>query len=384
MKKSFESLVGTAGRPASVAELEAELSALWRSAAEDPETRHAVLRSCALTLVVYVEDEAAGREVNDLISEVMRENPCRAIVVTAERDAAPAGLSARISARCTFPAAGEKEICCEQVMITARGEAIAGLDHVVIPLMVPGLPVYLWWRAGRFSPPPSLRPILRAASRVLVDSATFPEPQVGLQNFSGHVRELAGEVIFTDLNWGRLTPWRELVAQCFDSVETRPYLDRLTEVQIEYEDLSNGARVQRGQSLLLAGWLASRLGWEPARESVEGSRIGQPFLLRAGGRSIRIECRPRRCQTEFAGTCVSVALKSGGDSPAEFSLARGSGVNTATTRMEISGRPPIERVVRLEPLEEVRLVNEEIKFAGRDRVYEEALAMVAGMTAPGA
>jgi hypothetical protein len=52
--------------------------------------------------------------------------------------------------------------------------------------------------------------------------------------------------------------------------------------------------------------------------------------------------------------------------------------------MEIPGRPPIERVVRLEPLEEVRLVNEEIKFAGRDRVYEEALAMVAGMAAPGA
>jgi glucose-6-phosphate dehydrogenase assembly protein OpcA len=136
--------------------------------------------------------------------------------------------------------------------------------------------------------------------------------------------------------------------------------------------------------LLLAGWLASRLGWEPAREGAEGRGKGQPFLFRAGGRSIRIECRPRRCQTEFAGTCVSVALKSGGGSPGEFSLARCSGVNTATTRMEIPGRPPIERVVRLEPLEEVRLVNEEIKFAGRDRVYEEALAMVAGMTAPGA
>src|SRR2546428_8368904 len=90
-KKCFESLDRHAGRPASVAELEAELSALWRSAAEDPETRHAVLRSCALTLVVYVEDEAAGREVKDLINEGMRGNPCPAILVTPQREATPAG-----------------------------------------------------------------------------------------------------------------------------------------------------------------------------------------------------------------------------------------------------------------------------------------------------
>src|SRR2546428_6692926 len=116
-KKCFESLDRHAGRPASVAELEAELSALWRSAAEDPETRHAVLRSCALTLVVYVEDEAAGREGNDLISEVVRGNPCRALVGTPEGDATPPGLSAPISARGTLPGAREEEICCEQVVI---------------------------------------------------------------------------------------------------------------------------------------------------------------------------------------------------------------------------------------------------------------------------
>src|SRR5207245_2138248 len=163
---------------------EAALSALWRSAAGEPETRHAVLRSCALTLVVYVEGEAAGREAIDLIRGGMGEDPVQPIGVPAERAAAPGRTAARVAAPCAFSA----------------------------------------------------------------------------------------------LDWARLTPWRELVAQCFDSVETRPYLDRLTEVQIEYEDLSNGARVQRGQSLLLAGWLASRLGWEPARESVEGGRIGQPFL----------------------------------------------------------------------------------------------------------
>ena len=60
-------------RSANVAALEAELSALWRSAAEDPATRQAVTRACALTLLIYVESEEAGREVSGLISEATAE-----------------------------------------------------------------------------------------------------------------------------------------------------------------------------------------------------------------------------------------------------------------------------------------------------------------------
>ena len=49
------------------------------------------------------------------------------------------------------------------------------------------------------------------------------------------------------------------------------------------------------------------------------------------------------------------------------------------TLAEVPGSPPIGRSVRLEVLDEVELLNEELKLGIRDRLYEEALRIVARM-----
>ena len=68
-------------RPANVAEIEAGLSAMWRSATESAGTDSAATRASALTLLVYVDCEEAAREVSNLIAEVTRQNPCRAVMM---------------------------------------------------------------------------------------------------------------------------------------------------------------------------------------------------------------------------------------------------------------------------------------------------------------
>lgn len=363
-------------RPANVAELEAELSALWRSAAEDAAEHSAITRSCLLTLLVYVESEAAGREVLELIDRIAPQSPCRAVILVAEPAAAPAELRAEISARCHLPAGGQQEVCCEQVTVRARGEAVNGLDQVAIPLMVPGLPVYLWWRAGCFVGSGFLEGILRSVDRVLVDSARFPDPENDLARLAREMRRLP-DVVFTDLNWARLTPWRELVAACFDTPEARPCLDQLSEARLEYERSSPRVLVHRAQSLLLAGWLASRLAWEAVPgQSRPGPEAGS-FLFRSGDRTVRVERRPRDFTGGGRGSCVSLTLKTAGAAPATFSVARGPDGRTASTCRDVPGHPKMERVVRLEVFDEIELLSGEIRFAARDRVYEEALATVA-------
>ena len=75
----------------------------------------------------------------------------------------------------------------------------------------------------------------------------------------------------SDLSWTRLTPWRRLIAQFFDSPSLQPYLDRLTAVDIEH-DAGSAA-----QALLLAGWLAARLGWRPeAKDERRPTGCGAP------------------------------------------------------------------------------------------------------------
>jgi hypothetical protein len=62
-----------------------------------------------------------------------------------------------------------------------------------------------------------------------------------------------------DLAWLRSTPWRERVAATFDPVHLRPDLRHISSVTVRHNPESAAA------ALLLIGWLASRLGWQPSK-----------------------------------------------------------------------------------------------------------------------
>ena len=367
-------------RAADVADLEAELSALWRAAAEDPAAKNAVTRACTLTLLIYVESDEAADEVNNLVAEVTRQNPCRAIIMMLEPEASPSGLEAWVSAHCHLPEAGEKQVCSEQITIRARGEAGQGLASVVLPLTVSGLPIFLWWRAGDFSPPPYFDPILRLTQHVIVDTARFSPSGTHLQDLAAWLHKFAGRIQLTDLNWSRITPWRELIAQCFDSPDRRPYLDRLSEVRIEYEQDSARLVTQRAQALLLTGWLASRLGWEFLMSERREETQPRTFYFKSAGGMVKVERNLKRVDNA-CGVCFTMELRSEGPSAARFSFSRGPDGKVVKTSTEVPGSLPIGRSVRLEVLDEVEILNEELKLGVRDRGYEEALSLVARIIA---
>ena len=367
-------------RAADVADLEAELSALWRSAAEDPAAKNAVTRACTLTLLIYVESDEAAYEVNNLVAEVTRQNPCRAIIMMLEPEASPSGLEAWVSAHCHLPVAGEKQVCSEQITIRTQGEAGQGLASVVLPLTVSGLPIFLWWRAGDFSPPPYFDQILRVTQHVIVDTARFSPSGTHLQDLAAWLHKFSGRIQLTDLNWSRITPWRELIAQCFDSPDRRPYLDRLAEVRIEYEQESARLVTQRAQGLLLAGWLASRLGWEFLMSERREAAQPRTFYFKSAGGRVKVERNLKRVDNA-CGVCFTMELRSEGPSAARFSFSRGSDGKVVKTSAETPGSLPIGRSVRLEVLDEVEILNEELKLGVRDRGYEEALSVVARMIA---
>lgn len=378
--KSFKSLTAVEPPSADVAHLEEQLSKLWRSAAEDPETEHPVVRACVLTLLVFVEDEPTGHETLQLVSKIIAQNPCRAIIAVAEPDARPEGLSAWISAQCHLPTPDAKQVCCEQICVRARGNAVEGLDSVVLPLTVPELPVYLWWKTTGFSPPKFMDQILRVTDRMVVDSARFHEPIPDLHNLAGQVQRFKGaeKIAFSDLNWARLTPCRELIAQCFDSAEANPCLQELAEVKLEWQQGKNANGGRLAQALLLTGWLASRLGWKPSSRIAKNENQTRTLEFDREGKRIRVECVTQPGAGERS-TPISVTLKTGTNSPSQFSVIVSEERGTMHTRAELPGRPPIERAVHLISMEEVELLNEELKFPGRDRVYEEALGVIASM-----
>jgi len=368
-------------RPANVADLEAELSALWRSAAEDPSAKNTVTRACALTLLIYVESDEAAYEVNDLVAEVTRQNPCRTIIMMLEPQAAPPGLEAWVSAHCHLPVAGEKQVCSEQISLRARGQAGQGLASVVLPLTVSELPIFLWWRAGNFSPPPYFDEILRVTQHVIVDTARFSPGATHLQDLAAWLHKFSGRIQLTDLNWSRITPWRQLIAQCFDSLDRRLYLDRLSEVRIEYEQESARLVTQRAQGLLLIGWLASRLGWEFVKSERREEAQPRTFYFQSAGGQVKVERNLKRVDNP-CGVCFTIELRTEGATAARFSFTRGPDGKVVKTLAEVPGLLPVGRSVRVEVLNEAEILNEELKLGVRDRLYEEALNVVARMIAP--
>jgi glucose-6-phosphate dehydrogenase assembly protein OpcA len=365
-------------RQVDVANLEAELSALWRTAAETPAAESVVTRACTLTLLIYVESDEAASEVTNLVAEVTRQNPCRAIIMMLEPDAGPSGLEAWVSAHCHLPVAGERQVCSEQITIRARGEAERGLPSVVLPLTVSGLPIFFWWRADGFSPPAYFDDILRVTQHVIVDSARFSPAAAHLQGLATWLQKSAGRTPLTDLNWNRITPWRQLIAQCFDAPERRPYLDRLTRVRIEYEQDSARLATQRAQGLLLAGWLASRLGWQFLKSARQDPSQPRTFYFKSAGGTVTVERSLKRVD-DACGVCFTIELIAEGAPSARFSFRRGPDGRVVRTLAEVPGVPSIGRSVRLEVLGEAEILNEELKLGIRDRLYEEALSELARM-----
>ncbi len=380
MSPALEFFASGEPRPASAADLEAELSLLWRSHAEDAESRHAVTRASALTLLVYVENEEEGRKVSNFIPEVTRQNPCRAVILVAEPEAKAPELKAWVSAHCHLGTGEQKQVCCEQVTLVARGEAVKELENSALSLTVSYLPVYLWWRADRFNLPGHFAQILRVANRVLVDSRRFAEPGADLQALARFLEQHSERVACTDLNWARITPWRELTAQCFDSAERRPWLDCLNEIQIEYASGAGAGAVPQGetsplpsaQALLFTGWLASRLNWQPASQrSSEGQ--GRLFLFKSKQSEVRVHLVPCAESGKGPGVFIALEMKCEGASPARFSLRAAHDAGSVVTRAQIPGRPPVERTARLEIPTELELLNGELQFSCRDRVYESSV-----------
>ena len=359
-------------RPADVAEIEAAIAAMWRSAGEGADSP--VTRATALTLLVYVDSPEAGEDISNLIAEVARENPCRAIVMLVEQADSPVGITASVSAHCHLSAESGKQVCSEQITLRTRGAAGPELVSVVLPLTLSGLPIYLWWRAGNFAIPEAFNPILRVTDHLVVDSARFRQPGADLHRLAASLAGWAGRVRLSDLNWARATPWREVVAQSFDSPTRLPFLDRVRELRIEYEVQSTRLAIQRAESLLLSAWFASRLGWSFQRAEALGEE--RTLHFHAGRGEVKVTWVAKEVAGGGCGHCFSFIIAAEG---ARFAYSRGTDGKVVQTLAEVEGLPPMSRTVRIEVRSDAELLSDELMLSGHDVVYEQVLSLAEKM-----
>lgn len=360
--------LSTRTEPLRPEDVEGALEDLWRTVARD-DAGMARTRVRTLNLLVFVPDASGRGKVESILAQLPARHPARVIVL--ELDAGrDEGLEACVSGHCTEEAGDHRQVCAEEVYIVAAREAVDRLPAVALSLLVPDLPVYVWW-TSQASPEDALfRSLARIADRVVLDSQTFAEPPASLAAFAGALRESALPPGTSDLAWGRSAVWREVVAQFFDSRDTVTSLPRLDRVTVQHT-----GRPGEPAPLLLLGWLASRLGWRPIAHQGTGWTLGVP------GRTVAATIEQVQREAVAPGSIVSVELEaSAADARVCFQAELSpDDASRMATCVDAAGRRLQARTATFQPPDDLRLLSDELDVIAPDAVYQQALAAAAAL-----
>jgi glucose-6-phosphate dehydrogenase assembly protein OpcA len=370
-----------------VGAVETALNALWREKAGDgpagDEENDAVMRARVLNLMFYVTSAEAASEVNEILSDVTTSHPCRALLLVAEREKEDQDIKMSVSTFCPDSSdAGGRRVCCEQITLKACGRFTVELPSAATPLLVSDLPVFLDWKDALRADDEVFRSLSRAADRVVVDSAEFQNP---LAEMAALVRLLSrkrvSDVALSDLNWSRLTSWRALLASFYDVLEYRPALERISQVSIEYVAPASKMSEESiaPQALMMAGWLASRLGWHPSQDELdqplnEGTRVVQ---LEKDGRRIKLLFRLVSRPEMKPGRLARVELRTDSDPASTFVVSRSEDGLYLETQVARGEDVRAARVLKVRNRSAAVLLGRELEIINHEEVYEEALRTAA-------
>ncbi|HEX8336531.1 MAG TPA: glucose-6-phosphate dehydrogenase assembly protein OpcA [Pyrinomonadaceae bacterium] len=362
------------------AKLERELNAMWSemSAPHGGDGPAGVVRACVLNLVIYAEGAVGRAEVDELLSEVVERHPCRAILLAAERGADGPRLEAFVSTRCQLSSRGSKRICGEQITIEAAGAAVDTASSAVAPLLVPDVPVFLWWKDIPHFDDRLFTRLAGMADRVVIDSASFDRPHDDLLRLATLLE--GGRVRLSDLNWGRLTSWRALVAGFWDVADYRDSLARIDRIVIEYDPPDSSREQIAPKALLALGWIASRLGWEVAGEgsAFDGGRAR--FILKDGGRPIEAVLAATDDAAGRDGWLTSLNVSTAAGDEFFVELLLGERRLRTGARLRGAGHA-CGRVLAYEARTEGERLSAELDILSRDVVYESAVGAAARLLA---
>ncbi len=222
-----------------------------------------------LNLVVIVDREWKG-EITNRLERAGRYHGSRTILCTVTEGRTTLDATARVSYDNPEDKLG---VMWEKIEIDLGPQHLPTLQTIIDPIIVSGLPTVLW---SPHRHDDAIRALLPLIDVILLDSDDFPSAADAFER----VFSVRDHAYVIDLAWLRTTPWRERLAASFDLRSRLAALRHVNGLDIRHRDGSSAS------ALLLAGWLASRLGWE----------AGAAGAARAGPARGRSRQRRRRGQ----------------------------------------------------------------------------------------
>jgi glucose-6-phosphate dehydrogenase assembly protein OpcA len=257
-----------------------------RADAGDDEQPHS--RNRVMTLVAVTANEGDEKRALQACRAITVHHPSLVIVIREQPTVVRGRMDASIATDTHQSSAGVA-VQCEIVTLHVSLAAGEHLAPLVDPLLLSGVPTYLWWLG---TPPFGTRGFtdaLKIGDALVVDSAHFDRPYhsfLGLADVAARSHEHLG---IADIQWQRLAPWREMIAQFFEPKDRRLFMQGIAEVGVDYVGVGRGNRI--GAALLI-GWFSSALGWKIERAVGGSGGVGAAHFMVAGNRLLEVAFRP--------------------------------------------------------------------------------------------
>jgi hypothetical protein len=257
-----------------------------------------------LNMIAFV-DRAWTGEIANRLRGVGRYHASRMLVLAYEPKRE--SLDARVTIAWDAPAArGEMALLRETVVVELGDRHLDDLLTIADPLVISDLPTLLWSPHGHHD---VVAVLLELAQAVLLDSVEETDPHEALERAAA----LSADAYVVDLAWLRSTPWRERVATSFDRPARRRELRTITSVTVRHHPASTAA------ALLLAGWLSSRLGWQPGPLLAHGDALQGKAHASRQDVALRLQAAPELSVPGLESVSIETA------SGRSLSLVRGPG-----------------------------------------------------------
>ncbi|QTN32795.1 glucose-6-phosphate dehydrogenase assembly protein OpcA [Akkermansiaceae bacterium] len=253
------------GKEVKVSEIDLELRKLW----EQDEAR---TNASLMNLVVYTEKPGGLLENSRIISDLTRDNACRAILVEINRNE-EASLRAWITAHCHL-SHGQKSVCCEQIAFRLTGRVTGRFRNTVFSHLNSDLPLIFWWQ-GELSEVFTER-LASVIDRLIVDSSGWGDVKGGFAKISEAAQSNAALVV-QDLAWTRCWQYRVGIAGLFDDSVAQTILGDIGKIRI----LHNPS--DRNTALQILAWLAVQAGWRISGKTHFETKNGQRI-------AVEVEC----------------------------------------------------------------------------------------------
>lgn len=248
-------------------------------------------------------------------------------------------------------------------------------------------PRFLWWRGTPPYQESWFRQLIESQQRIIFDSGGYGvlrRPMGNVKDVKAnlqHIHQLINdpyhqELVFSDLNWGRVQAWREWLAGLFDSPDRLAELARLQKIEIvswaQARDITPSLH-----ALYIAGWLTHQLRLKiTGHIEQSANEEGQSATLLGRNGPIQIDFRYQAARhDELTARLARVSFIGPGYRWSVERNEENAGVlQRSFTSDEPVGNAKPSPCLELKQLDTLHLLSQELDSYLRDSVFENALS----------